>query len=125
EPRRKCSASTGPVRCDERRGMTSPLRILSIATLFPDATRPNFGLFVEKSLRALAAQPGAELTIAAPVGLPPFPGSLHPRYRALRALPRKEAWDGLTVHRPRFALIPRYGTRFNPAQIARAVLAAV
>ena len=37
-----------------------PLRVLSIATLFPDAVRPNFGLFVEKSLRALAAQHGAD-----------------------------------------------------------------
>ncbi|NIJ36177.1 glycosyltransferase involved in cell wall biosynthesis [Sphingopyxis panaciterrae] len=99
-----------------------PLRILSIATLFPDAARPNFGLFVEKSLRALAAQPGIELTIAAPVGLPPFPLSLHPRYRALRNLPRQEKWHGLPVHRPRFRLLPRVGARFNPAAIARAVL---
>lgn len=99
-----------------------PLRVLSIATLFPDSARPNFGLFVEKSLRALAAQPGIDLTIAAPIGLPPFPLSLHPRYRALRALPRKEEWNGLTVHRPRFTLIPRIGARFNPGAIARAVL---
>jgi teichuronic acid biosynthesis glycosyltransferase TuaC len=99
-----------------------PLRVLSIATLFPDAARPNFGLFVEKSLRALAAQPGIELTVVAPVGLPPFPLSLHKRYRALRSLPRSEQWDGLTVLRPRFTLIPRFGARFNPAQVARAVL---
>ncbi|HMN54963.1 MAG TPA: glycosyltransferase family 4 protein, partial [Sphingopyxis sp.] len=85
------------------------LRILSIATLFPDAARPTFGLFVEKSLRALAAQPGIDLTVVAPVGLPPFPLSLHGRYRALRDLPRTERWNGLTVHRPRFTLIPRYG----------------
>ena len=26
--------------------MIRPLRVLSIATLFPDAARPNFGLFV-------------------------------------------------------------------------------
>ena len=103
----------------------SPLRVLSIATLFPDAARPNFGLFVEKSLRALAAQPGIDLTIVAPVGLPPFPLSLHKRYRALRDLPRAETWNGLTVLRPRFTLIPRYGTRFNPQRVARAVLAAV
>lgn len=102
--------------------MNSPLRILSIATLFPDAARQTFGLFVEKSLRALAAQPGIELTVVAPVGLPPFPLSLHPRYRALRALPLKEQWQGLTVHRPRFTLIPRIGARLNPAAIARAVL---
>lgn len=105
--------------------MNQPLRVLSIATLFPDAARANFGLFVEKSLRALAAQPGIELTIVAPVGLPPFPLSLHRRYRALRGLPRAEQWNGVTVLRPRFTLIPRYGARFNPAQIARGVLAAV
>lgn len=102
-----------------------PLRVLSIATLFPDAARPNFGLFVEKSLRALAAQPGIDLTIVAPVGLPPFPLSLHKRYRALRSLPPVEQWSGLTVLRPRFTLIPRYGARFNPARVASAVLAAV
>lgn len=102
-----------------------PLRVLSIATLFPDGARPNFGLFVEKSLHALAARPDVELTIVAPVGLPPFPFSLHRRYRALRDLPTFEEWDGLTVHRPRFRLIPRYGARFNPAQVARAVLSAV
>ncbi|MFC0101747.1 glycosyltransferase [Sphingopyxis terrae] len=99
-----------------------PLRILSIATLFPDAARPNFGLFVERSLLALAAQPGVMLTVVAPVGLPPFPLSLHPRYRALRRLPQREAWWGLTVHRPRFTLIPKFGAARNPAAIARAVL---
>ncbi|WP_411341532.1 glycosyltransferase [Sphingopyxis sp. J-6] len=100
----------------------TPLRVLSIATLFPDAARPNFGLFVEKSLRALAAQPGIDLTVVAPVGLPPFPLSLDPRYRSLRTLPRREDWHGLTVHRPRFRLLPRIGARFNPAAIARAVM---
>ncbi|ALH80999.1 glycosyltransferase [Sphingopyxis macrogoltabida] len=100
----------------------TPLRVLSIATLFPDAARPNFGLFVEKSLRALAAQPEIDLTVVAPVGLPPFPLSLHPRYRTLRTLPRREDRHGLTVHRPRFRLLPRIGARFNPAAIARAVM---
>jgi len=105
--------------------MTNPLRVLSIATLFPDAPRPNFGLFVEKSLRALAAQPGIELTVVAPVGLPPFPLSLHRRYHGLRALPRAENWNGLTVLRPRFTLIPRIGARFNPAKVAGAVIGAI
>src|SRR3546814_13313825 len=103
--------------------MDRPLRIVSIATLFPGAARPNVGLFVEQSLRALAAQAGIELTIVAPLGLPPFPLSLHRRYRALRDRPRTEQWNGLTVLRPRFPLIPRYGARFNPAPVSRAVLA--
>lgn len=99
-----------------------PLRVLSLATLFPDGTRPNFGLFVEQSLRALAAQPGIDLTVIAPLGLPPFPMSLHPRYRELGRLPQIEDWHGLTVHRPHFMLIPQLGAARNPAAIARALL---
>mgnify|MGYP002777026597 CR=1 FL=1 len=98
------------------------LRILSLATLFPDAVRPNFGLFVERSLRALGEQPGIDLTVLAPIGLPPFPLSLHPRYRPLRALPHCEEWHGLTVHRPRFTIVPRIGAARNPAAIAHTVL---
>ncbi len=98
------------------------LDVLSIATLFPDASRPNFGIFVERSLAALARQPGVRLTIVAPIGLPPFPLSLHPRYRALRALPERETWHGLTVLRPRFTLLPGRGAAGHAARIARAVL---
>lgn len=99
-----------------------PLHVLSLATLFPDATRPNFGIFVERSLAALARQPGIDLTIVAPLGIPPWPLSRNRRYAALRHLPREEIWHGLTVLRPRFTLIPRLGARTNAAAIARAVL---
>lgn len=98
-----------------------PLHVLSLATLFPDATRPNFGIFVEKSLEALARQPGVELTVVAPLGIPPWPLSLNRRYVALRTLPQREQWHGLTVLRPRFTLIPKLGARTNAAAIARAV----
>lgn len=92
-----------------------------VTTLFPDATRPNFAIFVERSMAALARQPDIGLTIIAPVGIPPWPMSLHPRYRALRALPEVEQWHSMTVHRPRFTLIPRMAAR-NAAAVARAVM---
>ncbi|MEQ1509367.1 MAG: glycosyltransferase [Sphingopyxis sp.] len=117
--RAKKSNPLGPPR--GRATPETPLHILSIATLFPDATRPNFGIFVERSLSALASQPGIILTVCAPVGLPPWPLSLHPRYAALHALPLTEQWHGLTVIRPRFTLIPRLAKR-NAAAIARAVM---
>ena len=99
-----------------------PLHVLSLATLFPDETRPNFGIFVEQSLKALARQPGVMLTVVAPLGIPPWPLSLDRRYAKLRALPLREERNGLTVWRPRFTLIPKFGARFNAAAIARAVL---
>ena len=100
----------------------SATHVLSIATLFPDATRPNFGIFVERSLVALNRQPGIALTVVAPLGMPPWPLSLHKRYAALRALPLREDWHGLTVLRPRFTLIPKIGARWNAAAIARSVM---
>ena len=98
------------------------LRVLTLSTLFPDATRPNFGVFVERQTLGLAAHPGVALRVVAPVGLPPWPIALHPRYPALAALPHAERWKGLSVHRPRFTAMPlTQGRRFVPA-LSRALV---
>ena len=98
-----------------------PLHILSLATLFPDASRPNFGVFVERSLAALAQQPNIDLTIVAPVGVPPWPLSHIGRYAALAKLPAQEMWHDLAVHRPQFTLIPGLAKR-NAAAVADAIM---
>lgn len=100
----------------------STLHVLSLATLFPDQTRPNFGIFVEKSLAALSRQPGVELTVIAPLGMPPWPLSRHRQYRPRHDIPPQETWHGLTVLRPRFSLVPKLGGILNGGAIARAVL---
>ena len=102
--------------------MSAQLHVLSLATLFPDDTRPNFGIFVEQSLRALAKQSGVTLTVVAPIAMPPWPLSLHRRYASLRTLPLFEERNGLRVHRPRFTVIPGWGAARNAAAIARAIL---
>ncbi len=94
------------------------MRILTLSTLFPAASRPNFGIFVERQTAALAALPGFDVTVINPIGLAPWPLA----QKELRALPAREMWRGLNVHRPRFTAIPRIGGRLNPAMIARAVL---
>lgn len=98
------------------------LRVLTLSTLFPDASRPNFGIFVERQTRELASRAGVELTVIAPLGLPPWPLSRLGRYPALAAQPPSEQWRGLSVHRPHFPIIPTLGGRFHPVSIARAVL---
>ena len=47
---------------------------------------PNFGVFVERQMQAVAARGDVDLVLVNPVGLPPFPLTLHPRYRAMRGL---------------------------------------
>ncbi|SOB78537.1 Glycosyltransferase involved in cell wall bisynthesis [Sphingomonas guangdongensis] len=97
------------------------LRVLTLASLFPDASRPNFGVFVERQTRGLAAHPDVDLRVVAPVGLPPPLLDRLPTYRALRTLPRHETWRGLSVHRPRFLNLPGTAGRFHAASLARAV----
>lgn len=106
-------------------GSVAPLRVLALSTLFPDASRPNFGIFVERSLTALASQPGVDVTVVAPLGIPPWPLSRAARYRTLAALPAAESWRGLSVLRPRWRLWPGMGAAANGARIAAAVLPAL
>ena len=59
------------------------MRILSISTLYPSYAQPNFGVFVERQMQAVAKRGDADVLLINPVGLPSWPLSLHPRYRAL------------------------------------------
>src|SRR3954469_24108934 len=98
------------------------LRVLTLSTLFPNALQPTLGVFVERQTLGLAARDGVEVEVVSPVGMPPWPLSLHPHYRKREAIPEREMWKGLTVHRPRFTVIPRIGERFAARSLARSVL---
>lgn len=94
------------------------LRVLTLSTLFPNALQPTLGVFVERQTIGLAERPDVALEVVSPVGLPPWPLSLHPHYAPRRRLPAEEVWKGLKVHRPRFSPFP---ARLQPEAIARAV----
>jgi teichuronic acid biosynthesis glycosyltransferase TuaC len=97
------------------------LRILTLATLFPDSTRPAFGIFVERQTRALAVLPDIQLKLIAPLAMPPFPLSLHPHYAHRAALPLREDWHGLDVLRPRFRHMPGLVGRLGPQALVKAL----
>ncbi len=105
--------------------MSSRLRVVSIASLFPDATRPNFGVFVERQLLEAAKDPGIDLTVIAPIGIPLWPLSRHPHYRRFLGLPAMEQWKDLTVYRPRFRVWPGTGGRFAPTAMSNAILSVI
>lgn len=98
------------------------LRVLTLSTLFPDATRPNFGVFVERQTLGLAAHPGVELRVVAPRGLPPFPLDRLSHYAGLRGLAERETWKGLELYRPRFTAMPATQGRFHAPALARALV---
>ena len=98
------------------------LRVLTLSTLFPTAPQPTFGVFVERQTLALASLPELEVEVVAPVGLPPRPLTVHPRYSGRARLPLREDWKGLTVHRPTFPIVPKLGERWSASSMARSLL---
>ncbi len=98
------------------------LRVLTLATLFPNAHRPNLGGFVARQTKGLAALPDVEVEVAAPVGMPPWLLSRHSHYAPLAALPATEIWEGLRVHRPRFPVLTVVGQRWTPRLLARTLV---
>ncbi len=98
------------------------MHVLTLSSLFPDATRPNFGIFVERQTAALATRPGVAVRVVAPIGLPVWPLAGSARFRAQAALPIRESWAGLDVSRPRFTTLPGTGGRFHVAALRRALV---
>lgn len=98
------------------------LRILTLSTLFPDATRPNFGVFVERQTLGLAAHPDVSLQAVAPIGLPPGPLRHLGHYATLATLPTHERWKGIDLHRPRFTVRPFLQGRHHAAALQRALI---
>lgn len=98
------------------------LRVLTLSSLYPDASRPNFGIFVQCQTLGLAAHPDVELKVIAPLGLPPWPLIRAPRYRSLDLLPRHEHWHGVETFRPRFTNLPATAGRFHARMLTRALM---
>ncbi len=98
------------------------LRVLTLASLYPDAVRPNFGVFVERQTLGLAAHPDVELRVVAPVGLPPWPLTRMARYRDVAGLLVRERWKGVETLRPRFLNLPGTGGRFHAPAMACALI---
>ena len=94
-------------------------RVLSLATLYPNASAPRFGTFVARSLEALAARGDWQVTVINPIGVPPVRFG---RYRALAEAATGGIERRVNVHRPIFPLIPRYGAALNARLIVREVL---
>ncbi len=100
------------------------MRLLTFSTLFPNAEQPNHGVFVENRLRHLVGTGEASSVVLAPV---PFFPSAAPAFGAwsrYARVPRLEQRHGLTIHHPRFPVIPRVGMSLAPWLLYRASLPA-
>jgi len=95
------------------------MRVLTITSLFPNATSPAHGVFVLRRVQAMR-DAGAEVEVVAPVPWAP-PGPLPPAYARMRSVPGSEVIDGIRVGHPRYLMIPKIGARWQHRGYARAV----
>jgi glycosyltransferase involved in cell wall biosynthesis len=101
------------------------MKLLTFSTLFPNAEKPNHGIFVETRLRYLLASGRVQSQVVAPV--PWFP-SQHPRfgrYAQYAKVPTEETRAGIMVQHPRYVLPPKVGMTIAPFLLAQSVKSTV
>lgn len=96
------------------------LRVLTLATLYPNPAEPGKGSFVARQTERLARRADAEVVAISPLPRTRLPAALDP-YRRYRDIPRASERGGLIVHYPRFSSLPLIGWRWHGRAIARAV----
>ena len=90
------------------------LRLLTIASLYPNARMPSYGIFVENRLRRIAATGALTSHVIAPV---PWFISNHPffgSYARWSEVPRAERRHGFAVAHPRYGMLPKIGFWLQP-----------
>ncbi len=101
------------------------MRILTFTTLYPNAVRPQFGIFVETRLRKLVESGRISARIIAPCPWFPFTSQSFGKYADFARIPRFEERHGLAIDHPRYPLIPKFGMTAAPFLLFAAVLPAL
>ena len=97
------------------------MKILTFTTLYPNAERPNHGVFVETRLRHLLASNAVEARVVAPVPWFPSKNSRFGNYASFARVPATETRRGINITHPRYPLLPKIGMTLAPFLLARAV----
>ncbi len=97
------------------------MKILTLTTLYPNASQPNHGVFVENRLLNLLSHAPVESRVVAPVPWFPFRSKVFGRYAQFASVPRRETRHGVQIEHPRYPLIPKFGMSTAPLSIYAAM----
>ena len=111
--------TTGDTRAD---AATVPIRLLTFSTLYPNAARPNHGVFVENRLRHLVSSGAVRSTVVAPVPWFPSTAARFGDWARHARAPTAERRHGVRVLHPRYPVLPRFGMSLAPWLLYRALL---
>lgn len=98
------------------------MRLLTFSTLFPNAARPNHGIFVENRLRHLVGSGQAVSTVVAPVPWFPSQAAMFGDWARHAAAPARETRHGIEILHPRYPVIPKLGMSAAPWLLYRAMV---
>jgi teichuronic acid biosynthesis glycosyltransferase TuaC len=98
------------------------LQILTFTTLYPNAVRPQHGIFVETRLRKLVASGEIAARVIAPCPWFPFASRHFGEYRVMAQIPRRETRFGIEIEHPRYPLLPKIGMSTAPTALFAAML---
>lgn len=101
------------------------MKLLTFSTLFPNAERPNHGIFVETRLRHLIASGEAAARVVAPVPWFPFRHARFGQYARFAKVSNEEMRFNINVTHPRYALLPKTGMSVAPFLLAHAMKPAI
>ena len=101
------------------------LHLLTFSTLYPNDRQPNHGIFVENRLRHLVASGEVTSTVVAPVPWFPSRSSLFGDWALFAGVAQTETRHGLTVHHPRYPVIPKFGMSIAPYLLYWRTLSAI
>jgi glycosyltransferase involved in cell wall biosynthesis len=89
------------------------LSLLTVTTLFPNPAKPTHGSFVATRLEQLVA--GGEVTAEVVAPVPWLPSWMrYPPAGRLDLVPRMRQHGGLTLHHPRYLVVPKIGMALTP-----------
>jgi teichuronic acid biosynthesis glycosyltransferase TuaC len=98
------------------------VQILTFTTLYPSASQPQHGIFVETRLRKLVESGAVAARVVAPCPWFPFGSERFGRYAAFARIPRNETRNGLQIGHPRYPLMPKIGMSVAPIALSAAIL---
>ena len=98
------------------------MQILTFTTLYPSATRPQQGIFVETRLRKLVESGTVAARVVAPCPWFPIASARFGEYGVMAQVPRRETRHGIEIEHPRYPLLPKIGMSTAPIAVFAALL---
>ena len=94
------------------------IRVLTFTSLYPNREQQRHGIFVETRMKELIQNYPVEITVVAPIPWFPIKHKIFGQYGVYAAIPKREIRHGMTIHHPRYLVIPKIGMNLAPLLMA-------